>query len=152
MTEQLGTSLKGTCFRVGQIVSGVCARCGDVDVLLYDTLDDPMLLCATCSRKRSKETKRKELCDECGAQDAWRDPVSRKNEFKCAKCHAAAGTVFQNRWAGSESQPLGVRDKAKCGLEGYGTECKGEVKWRGPLNMLACNKHAGKTSANERNN
>lgn len=138
------TTLKGTVSRVGQWVRGNCV-CGDEDVLVYDTEDDPTLMCAECSRDRARANPRIETCDECGASHAWRDPVTGKNDFYCAQCHGKRGTVFQNRWAQAPRSlnKTGVA-RAQCGLRNRGTECSGEVKWRGPLNMQACNKHAGK--------
>lgn len=142
------TTLAGTVSRIGQYVRGDCA-CGETDTLVYDSYDDPTLMCAACARVRSNANPREEMCDSCGAGPAWRDPVTRKNEFFCARCHAANGTVFQNRWSpykARESKPIhDGAPRAVCAMKGYGTECKGEVKWRGPLNMQACNKHAGKT-------
>lgn len=147
------TTLRGTVSRVGQWVRGDC-KCGAADVLVYDTFDDPELLCADCSRARAKANPRVELCDSCGDGPAWRDPVTGKNDFYCAKCHGARGTVFQNRWADSArvGRVLGIRDKVVCDAAGYGTDCKGEIKWRGEFKKSLCNKHAGKVSANEANN
>ena len=151
MTEdfdwRVETVLKGTVSRVEQWVRGDC-QCGAVDVLLYDTFDDPTLFCASCARMRAKEHPRIERCDDCGRGPAWRDPITRANAFYCATCHGKRGTVFQNRWATAprESKPLGVHPKAVCTAAGYGTECKGEVKPRGGQfkGRLLCNKHAGK--------
>lgn len=143
------TTLKGTVSRIARWVRGTCARCNAADELLYDTFDDPTLLCASCSRVRSRENPREELCDGCGNTPAWRDPLTGKNEFFCAKCHAERGAVFQNRWANKarEGRKLGLRERVKCQAEGRGTDCKGEIKWRSEHKMLLCNKHAGKTSA-----
>lgn len=150
------TTLKGTNFRVGQVVRGECANatCSDPhpDALLYDTHDDPTLLCAHCSRVRSLANPRKETCDTCGVTDAWRDPVSGKNEFFCALHHAQNGTVFQNRWARTDAPRTLNAGRAQCAAANHGTECKGEIKWRAADNMSLCNKHAGKRSANEANN
>lgn len=149
------TQLKGTVSRLQQWVRGTCARCEDVDVLVYDTDYDATLLCAECSRKRSLDNPRVELCDDCGDEPAWRDPVSGKNEFFCAKCHGARGTIFQNRWANKArtGRTLGLREKPVCYAADI-TVCKGEVKPRGGefKGKLVCNKHAGKKSANEANN
>jgi hypothetical protein len=140
------TALRGTVFRVGQIVKADCI-CGREDVLVYDTYYDDALLCVDCSRARAVGHKHEEMCDTegCGATPAWRDPLSGKNEFFCVKCHAAHGTVFQNRWAPS-SRVLG-QHKAVCDAAGYGTDCKGEIKWRGAHKRSLCNKHAGVTSS-----
>lgn len=138
------THLEGTCSRVGQWVVGDCA-CGAVDTLVYD-IDPGVLSCAGCYRVWSLAHPPKQACDECGDDgNVWRDPVHRRNEYLCIKCHDPE-SLFQNRWANRvrQSSPLGVRAKVVCGAAGI-TECKGEVKWRGAFNMLVCNKHAGKT-------
>lgn len=145
------TSLKGTVSRIGQYVRGECEKCHRTDELLYDRFDDPTLLCADCNRDRAKAAgKRQEICDEpgCGTQPAWRDPLTRKNEFFCAQCHAAHGTVFLNRWANKarESKPL-RNSGIVCAAKNYGTDCKGELKWRTAAGMILCNFHAGKKSA-----
>lgn len=146
---QTETLLRGTVSRVQQWVRGDCPQCGAVDELVYDTYEDETLLCASCSRARSLANPRKETCDDCGAEGAWRDPISKSNSFYCAQHHAARGHVFQNRWADAArvGRRLGIREKPKCSLADYGTECKGEVKWRSNLKASACNKHAGKTSS-----
>lgn len=140
---------RGTSFRENRIVRGTCARCGEEDALLYDHETDPTLMCADCSRRRAKANPRKETCDECGREGAYRDPITRRNEFFCIECHAKHGTVFQNRWSQAPriSVPLGIHDKAVCEAADYGTECWGEIKWRGEYDKLLCNKHAGKQSS-----
>lgn len=143
------TTLKGTVSRLGQYVRGNCA-CGEEDVLVYDTYDDETLMCAGCSRVRSLANPRVELCDDCGAKHAWRDPIAEGGKvFRCGRCHARAGTVFQNRWS---TAPRTIKTgMAKCDARGI-TECKGEIKWRGAHKRSLCNKHAGVKSADERNN
>lgn len=143
---------QGTVSREGVYVRGTCEEAPEghaVDVLVYLIEPIDALVCADHARLWAKANPRKETCDGCGHEGAWRDPLTRRNEFFCAVCHANNGTVFQNRWAlkARESEGLGMRAKPACSLAGYGTECKGEVKWRGSLNALACNKHAGKQSA-----
>lgn len=140
------TVLHGTVFRVGQIVRGQCESCGSEDRLLYDSFDDPTLMCTDCSARRGKAAgKRLEICDECGTTPAWRDPITRKNEFFCRECHAKHGTVFQNRWANKARVSKPLRNSGiKCAAKGYGHDCKGELKWRGGFNMILCNFHAGK--------
>jgi hypothetical protein len=146
------TVLKGTVFRVGQIVRGDCEdpACRETDAVLYDTLDDPTLLCVWHSRARSKATPRSQACDRCGSTgNVWRDPVHRRNEYLCINCHDPE-SLFQNRWANKVRQSSPLHDgppRAVCAAAGYGTECKGEIKWRGAHNMSLCNKHAGKQSA-----
>lgn len=148
------TTLKGTVSRLGQYVRGDCAAggCDERDVLVYDTYDDPELLCAGHERKRAAANPRVETCDECGASHAWRDPMSKGNEFYCATCHGKNGTVFQNRWA--KAPRVLNKGRAKCYLAGMGTDCKGEVKPRGGVHkqQQVCNKHAGVKSSNEANN
>lgn len=140
------TTLQGTVSRVGRYVTGQCEACGSEDRLLYDDYDDPTLMCTDCARKRTLDKgKRQEICDECGAVPAWRDPITRKNEFFCATCHGRHGTVFANRWANKarESKPLRNSGIA-CAAKNRGTDCKGELKWRSAFNMILCNFHAGK--------
>jgi len=141
------TVLKGTVSRLQQWVRGDCA-CGAEDVLVYDTHGDETLMCADCSRRRAVANPRKETCDDCGAEGAWRDPITGANDFYCAQHHAARGQVFQNRWADAArvGRSLGIREKPKCAVADKGTDCKGEVKWRSADSMLLCNKHAGKQS------
>lgn len=152
------TARLGTVSRIGRYVRGDCAwpaGCTESDTLLYASDTDDTLLCVWHSRARAKDAPpRTESCDRCGHVGAWRDPLSGINEFKCATCHGKEGTAVTNRWSvgAREGRVLGMKDKAKCELAGYGTDCKGEVKWRGALDMEACNFHAGKKSANEANN
>lgn len=142
---------QGTSFRESRIVRGTCESCGDADALLYDHWSDEQLVCAGCQRVRVIAHPTKQACDNCGATgNVWRDPIPRKNEYLCAKCHDPEA-MFQNRWANSvrEGAVLNFHDKAVCAAKGYGTDCKGEIKPRGGKHrgMLLCNKHAGKTSS-----
>lgn len=142
----------GTLSRESRYVRGSCEREGcpeQDDVLVYLIEAEDALVCADHARLYARQNPRREVCDTCGEENAWRDPLTRRNEFFCAKCHAANGTVFQNRWADKarESKGLGLREKPVCAFAGYGTECKGEIKWRSALDALSCNKHAGKKSA-----
>lgn len=145
------TSLKGTVSRLGRYVRGQCEvdGCPEDDALLYDSWDDSTLMCAPHSRRRAKDVKHVERCDKCGRENAWRDPLSGKNEFFCAQCHAENGTVFQNRWADRArvGRVLGLRERVKCEAAGYGSDCKGEIKYRSAQKMTLCNGHAGKKSA-----
>jgi predicted RNA-binding Zn-ribbon protein involved in translation (DUF1610 family) len=140
------TYLTGTCSRVGQFVRGDCA-CGAADVLVYDT-DGDSLVCASCYRQWAHDREQKQACDKCGSEgNVWRDPVHRRNEYLCIKCHDPE-TLFQNRWANRvrESKPLNLgAPRAVCAARGRGSECKGEIKWRGSYKMQLCNKHAGVT-------
>lgn len=140
----------GTVSRTGQYVRGDCERPEPeghaLGVLLYLIGEEDVLVCAEHYRRWAQTQKHVEVCDECGADFAWRDPLTRKNEFFCAKCHAKHGTVFANRWADKarQSTALGFREKVQCAAAGYGTDCKGEIKWRGAHNKSLCNRHAGK--------
>lgn len=145
---------EGTNFREGRIIEGACEACGREDTILYSHDSDPSLLCADCQRKRVKANPTEQACDNCGATgNVWRDPVHRRNEYLCIRCHDPA-SLFQNRWANKvrESHGLGIRERPECEAAGYGTECRGEVRWRGDVKRSLCNKHAGRTSANPRNN
>lgn len=135
--------LEGTDSRVSRWVRGSCGHCGDEDVLLYEA--GGILVCADARRSWAVENPLRQACDSCGdTGNVWRDPLHRRNEYLCIKCHDPEA-LFQNRWANAvrQSEPLGVREHIKCSVAGI-TECKGEIKWRGPFNMLLCNKHAGK--------
>lgn len=153
MSTADATYLRGTCSRVDRYVRGDCG-CGERGTLVYDHPDDTgdmPLVCAGCYRRAVAGRKHEEACDRCGATGAWRDPITGKNDFYCAQCHAKAGRVFQNRWAGAEARMgrvLGVHDKAVCFAADKGTECKGEIKPRSAFGgQLICNKHAGKQSS-----
>jgi hypothetical protein len=125
-------------------VRGTCAACGEEDALLYDAGGD--LVCAADYRKYAVTHPVPQACDSCGATgNVWRDPLTRKNEYLCIKCHDPEA-LFQNRWANKvrESTALGMREKVVCAAAGYGTDCKGEVKYRGAFRKSLCNKHAGK--------
>ena len=143
------TTLKGTVSRVGQWVRGDCQvdGCGERDVLLYDSHDDATLMCTTHSRARAQENPRVEMCDDCGESPAWRDPIAEGGKvFRCARCHGEKGTYLPNRWAPKSRLLNTGTPRAQCSMRGI-TECRGEIKWRGPLNAMACNKHAGRTSS-----
>ena len=118
-------------------------------MLLYDTTVGGELVCASGYRKWTRtQPPIKQSCDKCGAVgNVWRDPIPRKNEYLCVKCHNPEA-LFLNRWANKarQSEPLSKERRAVCVAAGYGTECKGEVKPRGGQHkgMQLCNKHAGK--------
>jgi len=140
--------VKGTDSRLRRWVWGDCA-CGEVETLLYEQEGSASLCCAYCYRKRATRD-RAEACDDCGTAPAWRDPITRRNEFFCAKCHAERGLVFQNRWARAnedsvaQSLPLGVHDREVCEAAGavVDSPCRGQVKPRG--GRVLCDHHAGK--------
>lgn len=139
---------RGTISRIGRWVRGECGHCHEQDVLLYDTDVSGPLVCAGCYRVwTATQPKVKQLCDSCGSDgNVWRDPIPRKNVYLCVNCHDP-DALFLNRWANKvrQSEPLNKGEKrAVCGAAGYGTDCSGEIKWRGPQSMQLCNKHAGK--------
>lgn len=137
--------LVGTDSREFRWVRGVCAWCSDADVLVYVCGDE--LRCAGCTRDWLVEHPTVQACDSCGdTGNVWRDPLHRRNEYLCIRCHDPEA-MFQNRWADKvrQSEPLHLgTPRAVCAAKDRGTECKGEIKWRGAHNMQLCNKHAGK--------
>lgn len=140
---------RGTVSRLGKWVRGDCA-CGDTGALLYDTDLEGPLVCARCYRVWTREQPEvKQACDSCGSRgNVWRDPVTRKDEYLCVRCHDPAA-LFQNRWANKVRESHAIHagaPRAQCGLRNRGTECSGEVKPRGGefKGMQVCNKHAGK--------
>jgi hypothetical protein len=142
----------GTISRLGQWVRGDCEveGCREADVLVYLVEETDVLVCAEHMREWMRANPPETLCDNDPAHGrAWRDPKTRKNEFFCAQCHGRNGKVFTNRWANADPRAtfvLGVREKVECAAAGYGTDCRGEVKWRNAFNKSLCNKHAGKQS------
>lgn len=139
------TELVGTDSMLMRWVRGTCQACGEKDALLYACAD--RLVCAGDYRAYAAAHPTEQACDSCGSTgNVWRDPLTRKNEYLCIKCHDPSA-LFQNRWANKvrESTRLGQREKVVCEFAGYGTECKGEIKPRGQFKgRLSCNKHAGK--------
>jgi hypothetical protein len=138
------SELVGTSSREMRWVRGTCAVCGDKDVLVYVAAD--RLVCASHYREYAAAHPRAQACDKCGATgNVWRDPLHRRNEYLCIKCHDP-DALFQNRWANKvrESSVLGVREKVTCEAAGYGTDCKGEIKYRSAYKKSLCNKHAGR--------
>jgi len=107
--------------------------------------DDPR--CADC---RSKSAKRHQAemfypCDICGAEQAFRDPAHRRDEYLCVDCHKANGYEPTERGMLSKTQRrVGVTHsmgrKPVCIAAGHGTDCKGEIKQRGKRGEL-CNFH-----------
>lgn len=136
--------LVGTDSRVMRWVKGTCQACGDDDVLVYVCAG--RLVCAVDYRTYAAAHPTSQACDSCGSTgNVWRDPLHRRNEYLCIKCHDPEA-LFQNRWADKvrESKPINESRRAVCAARGRGTECKGETKWRGSFKMELCNKHAGK--------
>lgn len=136
--------LVGTDSREMRWVRDTCQACGDKDVLVYECAG--RLVCAADYRAYAEEHPTAQPCDACGATgNVWRDPLHRRNEYLCIKCHDPAA-LFQNRWADKvrKSERLGLREKVTCEAAGYGTDCKGEIKYRSGFRKSLCNKHAGK--------
>ena len=136
--------LVGTDSREMRWVRDTCGACGAVDELVYVCGDS--LRCAGCTRAWYVENPTPQACDSCGSTgNVWRDPLHRRNEYLCIRCHDP-DALFQNRWANKvrQSTPLNNWRTAVCGARGRGTDCKGEITWRGAHNMELCNKHAGK--------
>lgn len=109
-------------------------------------------MCTDCYPKYPRDLR--QACDKCGARgNVWRDPIPRKNEYLCVRCHDPEA-LFVNRWANKvrESKALGIRERITCAAAGYGTDCKGEVRYVNKDRMSLCNKHRGRKSANEANN
>lgn len=147
---------RGTDFLFGQVVRGACGDCDALDVLLYDTPPpaEQRLVCSGCVRLYPHDCR--QPCDTCGARgNVWRDPISRKNEYLCVRCHDPEA-LFQNRWANKarEGFVLGLRERPRCELAQYnpGTPCAGEVRYDSALRLQACNRHRGRKSANPANN
>lgn len=141
------SELVGTDSMIERWVRGTCQACGEEDALLYACAG--RLVCASDYRAYAVEHPTSQSCDRCGSTgNVWRDPLHRRNEYLCIKCHDPEA-LFQNRWANKvrESKPLNEWRKAVCDARGHGTECKGEVKYRSAHRMQLCNKHAGKQSA-----
>jgi hypothetical protein len=68
---------------------GPCTRCGRDD--LQKTFAGGTL-CADCYRDRCHATPHQGTrCDRCNAEGAFRNPGTRRNEYLCTACHAAAG-------------------------------------------------------------
>ena len=137
------TKVKGTVSQLGVWVRGTCGACGEKDALLYEAAD--RLVCASDYRSWSAAHPTTQACDSCGSTgNVWRDPLHRRNEYLCIKCHDPEA-LFQNRWANKvrESLPINSARRAVCGVAGI-TDCRGEIKWRSAFNMELCNKHAGK--------
>jgi hypothetical protein len=133
--------MQGTDSRVGRWVRDTCGSCRAEDVLVYEAGD--VLMCAHCYRGWSKTQEHPQPCDECGSTGTvWRNPVTRKNEYLCAKCHAVRGQVFQNRWAVWESTPLNPEARPRCAVED--NNCRGQVRWRSSTRTSLCDRHAGK--------
>ena len=135
----------GTDSRVMRWVRDTCAHCSAENVLVY-VIETGELVCANDYRKWRVEHPLEQECDRCGSTgNVWRDPMHRRNEYLCIKCHDPKA-LFQNRWANKvrQSEPLRPEARPTCAAANYGTECKGEVKYRSAHRMSLCNKHAGR--------
>jgi hypothetical protein len=135
------------------LARGTCAEHGEEDVLRYRRWTDGAMVCAQAIRELARHTHYIQACDKCGADGAWRNPYTRRDEYLCGTCHAKSGDgIVQNKWAPRVSQPHPLGQRPVCEAKGVvGTrECRGEVRWRrnkaGDYHDL-CNAHAGKVSA-----
>ena len=105
-------------------------------------------LCAECVRGTEAGIRRSQPCDECGQPGAFRNAHHRRNEYLCPSCQTKTGEpIRQNKWAPRVSAPLGLRERDECMAKGGVTECRGEVRFRGPTKAFLCNAHAGRVSA-----
>lgn len=137
----------GTVQRDQIYVYGTCSLCSDVNVLVYEIND--ALLCADDYRRIVRQKKQTQHCDNCGAENAVRDPAHRRNEYLCWSCHQTNGFVINNsvikRAIAAINNSILVKEKARCYAAGYGTECDTNIKPRGAWGgKLLCNRH-GKT-------
>lgn len=124
---------------------GKCGRegCFEHDAILY-TARDGELVCAEHLRRQA-DRNRPYPCDNCGHEPAFRDPLERKDEMLCAKCHERNGYVPGKRAMISKierrqgvTHSLGRKDV--CIAAGKGTECRGQVKQRGRVGVV-CDLH-----------
>lgn len=119
---------------------GTCTRCQAEDEVLDDDL------CAECRRKSAnrRQGQMSYPCDRCGAEEAFRDPAHRRDEYLCAAHHLENGyepseraMVFKTAARIGVTHSMGRR--AVCILRGE-TACGGEVKQRSSKGMI-CNRH-----------
>jgi hypothetical protein len=129
--------------------------CREDDAILHVQVSgehEGLEFCAGHSRQVADRNK-PYPCDECGQGPAFRDPLGRKNEMKCARCHEKDGYVPGERaMVNKTTARVGVTHplarKIKCIAAGI-TECGGEVKQRGKLGLI-CNKHHDPVKWNNR--
>lgn len=128
---------------------GACGveGCPEKDVILYAAPGEPIdakpTMCASHYRARADRT-RPYPCDNCGAEPAYRDPLHRRDEMFCQRCHEEMGYIAGERAMITKTAArVGVTHtlgrKAVCVLRGEG-DCGGEVKQRGRHGEI-CNRH-----------
>lgn len=130
---------------------GTCAGCGAPDELLgsleaADAGPENATHCAECRRGLSNRRAQGSYpCDQCGGPDAFRDPVHRRDELLCGRCHEKDGYFPTERAMVTRvAVRVGVTHtlgrKALCILRTVGTPCGGEVKQRSKHGLI-CNRH-----------
>ena len=68
-----------------------CERCSRRTKVLR-VGDDHKQVCAACRREDARARPVPQTpCDDCGNAPAFRNPATRKNVYRCVKCHAKAG-------------------------------------------------------------
>lgn len=134
---------KGTVQREQIYVYDTCSSCGDTNVLVYE-LDDK-LVCANDYRKAVCNNRYVTPCDICGAPNAMRDPIHRRNEFLCWDCQQKNGFIIKDsviRRALASMHTALTKEKVRCYAAGYGSDCDNNVKprsaWGG---KMLCNVH-----------
>lgn len=113
--------------------------------------------CSDCQRKAANRHQAEMFypCDICGADQAFRDPAHRRDEYLCAACHKRENDYEpSDRSMLSKTQArVGVKHsmgrKIVCEAAGRGTDCKGEIKWRGSAKAHLCNRHHDPKRYNE---
>jgi len=136
--------MTGTNQREQTYVYGTCLVCAESNVLVYELNNN--LLCAEHYRDRTRTIKRTTHCDNCGADNAVRDPSHRRNEYLCWTCHEANGFVIDNsiikRAIVSLVNNFTRGEKIKCDAAGYGSDCDNNIKPRGQWGgRMLCNSH-----------
>ena len=133
-------------------VRGTCSQNPEhVDRLVYvpwngRAYEGPPI-CSDCYRARARAAPLPvQECDRCQGAPAFRDPSHRRNEYLCGDCHAANGYFLGARQlAGNVARSAPTlrestdgragRASVICEAHGYGTECRGEIKPRGGVNV-----------------
>lgn len=124
---------------------GRCGRkdCPEEDCILHEA-EDGVLVCADHYRRQSNRDK-PYPCDTCGEGPAFRDPMHRRDEMLCMRCHNKDGYVpgeraMVTKLASRQGVEHPMARRVKCIAAGHGTDCGGEIKQRGKLGTI-CNKH-----------
>lgn len=122
---------------------GTCPSCSTEDMLLVEEGGS----CASCYRKTARRHQAEMFypCDNCGAEEAFRDPAHRRDEYLCPACHLENGYEPSERgMLNKTAARIGVKHsmgrKAVCTLRASGTPCGGEIKQRGKHGEI-CNRH-----------